>query len=536
MRVRRPGRWLWAIAGVVSVVVVLDSSGLLSSDAEVVVDDSAQLLAGLWATAACALTARRVSGLERTWRWLIAGGVAGWSVGQALWSWYQIFSDTSLPSPSAADVGYLTLPVFALPALLTLASEPRHAVPTRRHASLVFLLDGLIVVGSLFVLTWATSLGSVLDAGAPTTGEFVVAVAYPITDLMLVVIVALLVVTERVPMQLRLQLWLLGLGLVALSVSDSIFAYIVSSGGDEMPPITNVGFIAGPLLIGLAALAPTLPVPAWRPGRFRWAVDRGHLLLPYLLVVVTGATVGVQASLGHGVDAVETGMVWIVLGLVLARQVVTLIENTVLLERVSATQAELAHQALHDPLTGLANRSLFGDRVNEAVERYRAHRVRFGLLLVDLDDFKAVNDELGHRAGDRVLRAVGERLRGCVRSTDTVARVGGDEFAVVLEASHDTPELVSQRILVALHHPFDVDGRLVSVGASVGFVEPTPDEWDLSADALIDRADTAMYAGKRDSKGTAVRYRPDLDDRRALLRAGEPGGGVSPVGEAARRR
>src|SRR5688572_14947459 len=103
MRVRRLGRWLCAVAGVLLVVVVLDSSGMLSDDAEIVVDNGAQLGAGMWAMATCALTARRVSGLERSWRWLMAVGMAGWSVGQALWSWYQIFSDTPLPSPSAAD-------------------------------------------------------------------------------------------------------------------------------------------------------------------------------------------------------------------------------------------------------------------------------------------------------------------------------------------------------------------------------------------------------------------------------------------------
>jgi diguanylate cyclase len=510
MRASGLGYWLLAATGFVVVVLLLDSSGLLSDDAAIVVDDVAQLAAGLWATVLCWLTARRLGGPERTWRRWMTFAMAGWSVGQALWSWYQIFSDTDLPSPSLADVGYLTLPVLALPALLVLASEPSHAVSGRRGAPLVFLLDALIVVGSLFILTWSTALGSVVRAGAPTSLAFTVAIAYPLTDLMLVVIVVLLGVTLRVPSQLRLQLLLLALGLVGLSVSDSIFAYIVSSGADEMPPITNVGFIAGPLLIGLAALAPAVEASVPRGVRKRWAIDRGHLLLPYVLVAVTLAVVGVQLSLGHGIDALETWIAWIVLGLVLVRQMVTLVENNALLERVSAAQAELAYRAQHDPLTGLANRNLFNDRLHDAFDRYRGHGWPFGLLLIDLDDFKAINDSLGHATGDRVLRAVGERLRGCVRSTDTVARIGGDEFAVVLEGTIDTPEIVGERILDALRNPFEIDGRLLRVGASLGLAEPNHGEGSVTADVLMQRADSAMYVGKRSGKGIAVRYRPDI--------------------------
>jgi diguanylate cyclase (GGDEF)-like protein len=177
---------------------------------------------------------------------------------------------------------------------------------------------------------------------------------------------------------------------------------------------------------------------------------------------------------------------------------------------VSAAQAELAFRAHHDPLTGLANRTLFGERLVDAMARHRDYRHPFALVLIDLDDFKAINDGLGHHAGDQLLHAVGERLRGCVRAVDTVARLGGDEFAVVLDGMGDTPTLVSQRILTALRQPFSVDGHLLSLGASLGVVEPGPDELDLTADVLLHRADGAMYAGKRRGKGMAVHYRPDL--------------------------
>ena len=502
---------LIAVGVFVTVVLFLDSSGVLAPRGEVVVDNMAQLFGGGAATVLCARTARRSRGAERSWRWLMAAGMGGWTVGQAFWSWYQIVSDTPLPSPSMADVGYLTLPVFALPALLTFDVAPtRVASPSRVHDRVIFLLDGAIVVGTLFVLTWATALGAVVHAGSPNLPAFAVAIAYPLTDLVLVAIVVLLVATRRAPRPLRPQLWLLGSGLVALSVSDSIFAYLVSSGADDMPPATNAGFIAGPLLIAVAALVTAHGQPGPRHARRRTTTDRAHLLLPYVLVATTGTVVALQSAFGDGIDAVETALIWIVLVLVLARQVVTLLENAVLLDRLSASQVELSRQAHHDPLTGLANRALLTDRLQEAIDRHGRLDQPFAVLVIDLDDFKQVNDLLGHVAGDHLLYAVAQRLRGTVRSIDTVARLGGDEFAIVLADDAEAAASVAERVLVALRHPFSVAGHTIPLGASVGVVEPGPDEQGVTPDVLVNRADRAMYAGKRDGKGVAVRYRPGL--------------------------
>jgi diguanylate cyclase (GGDEF)-like protein len=504
--------WLIAALGFVACVIFVDSSGLLSKDAEVVVDDSAQLFAGLAATFACLWTARRVRGVERRWRHFMAFGMAGWSVGQSFWSWYQIFSDTPLPSPSWADVGYLTLPVGALPALLVLgmATQPARMIATtapRRGSSVVFFLDGLVIVGSLFILTWSTSLGAVVDAGAPTIRAFLVAIAYPLTDWVLVVLVVLFAVTQRIQPQYRLQMWLVGLGLVGVSASDSIFAYLVSSGADEMPPATNFGFIAGPLLIAVAATVTADGSPLVDNPRTTRVIDRIHLLMPYGLVLVTGVVVAAQMSVGHHIDGLEAGVAWVVLTLVLVRQIITLIENNALLEQISATQAELAYRAQHDPLTGLPNRALFSERLDDALWRHRYHGRVFSLLIVDLDDFKSVNDSFGHAAGDRLLLAVGDRLRACVRSGDTVARLGGDEFAVVLDGG-DNPQRAGDRVLDALRQPFEVDGQMLALGASVGVVEPRRGDLGITADALLQRADSAMYVGKRQGKGRAVHVQP----------------------------
>jgi diguanylate cyclase (GGDEF)-like protein len=513
MTTRQLGTWLAAASAWLVTIIFLDSSGILAPDAEVVVDNLAQLTAGIAAAVLCLGRAGRSEGPERTWRLLMGVGMAGWSVGQAFWSYGQIFDKTALPSPGPADIGYLTMPVFALPALLALAAA--HPIPTegagRKRAWAVFVLDGMIVVSSLFVVTWATALGAVVHGEAPDRVAFLVALAYPSTDLALVVIVLLLAVTRWVPQPLRPQLWLLGSGLVGLSASDSIFAYVVSTGRETMPPVTNAGFIAGPLLIAIAALVRSDPAPdAVGSARADRRVERAHLFLPYALVVLMTVTVLVQYLLGGEIDRVERWAVGIVVGMVLLRQVVTLVENQALLERLQATQAELAYRAQHDPLTGLANRDLFNDRLSGAMDRHRHHGRPYSLVLVDLDDFKAVNDRYGHTTGDRLLRAVGHRIRGCVRTADTVARLGGDEFAVVLEGPVDAPAAVSQRILAALQEPFTIDGRRLHVGASLGLVEPERDEIDLTADTLMRRADGALYVGKARGKGMAVAYRPEL--------------------------
>jgi len=514
----------------VTTAVLVASAGPLSDDAKVIVDNAAQLAAGVAAAVSCWVTSRRTAGPERRWRRLMAYGMTGWSLGQVVWSYGQIVADTPLPSPSLADVGYLTMPVFALPALLALGATARRAAGAQRRDGAVLFLDGLIVVGSLFILTWSTALGAVVDAGAPTPLAFAVAIAYPVTDLVLVVIVVLLISTRPAPAQYRPQLLLLGTGLVALSVSDSLFAYIVASGTAHMPPLLNAGFVAGPALIAVAAFTrgaadrePTRPVgPA-----VRWT----HLLLPYVPVIATGALILAETTSGQALGRVEVVLAWLGLALVVARQMITLADNTILLARVSDGQRRLVHQAYHDSLTGLANRVLFRDRLEHAVVRFRQDGRPLSLLFIDLDDFKLVNDRLGHTIGDRLLSAVGERLGSRAAPGETVARLGGDEFAVLLEGPQASAEAVGERILAELREPFPIDDHKIAVSASVGVVAPESREVRLTADSLLRRADAAMYVGKRRGKGRVVRYLagvtdgsgdPDLPQLLAEALAGDP--------------
>jgi diguanylate cyclase (GGDEF)-like protein len=479
------------------------------------VDNAMQLSAGLTAVACGWLVGRRMSGAQRWWRVLFAIGMAGWSCGQIIWSWYQLFGGDGLPSPSLADVGYLTFPGFALAGLFVLARARERSNGERRllgqwnaHFGAALVLDGLVVTGSLFILIWAAALGGLVRATGPDALAWAVAIAYPLSDLVLVVVAVLLVVFDRVDRPYRANLLLLAAGIVALACSDSIFAYLVSIGAENMKPWADAGFVLGPLLVAYSLLA----VPSRRTVESQTIpVDWWRLALPYVPVAAVALLLSGQLLFGEGPDAVEVSVGVFVIFLVLARQLLSLLDNRLLLRRVYEGQRQLAHQAFHDPLTGLANRTLFAERLDQAIAQGSGGGGSVVLIFVDLDDFKEVNDQFGHGGGDVVLHAVGQRLLGCVRTSDTVARLGGDEFAILLEGVVDAPQSVADRVRGALRRPFAVHGTQVAVRASMGLVVLDPDEPLVTSDVLLGRADTSMYAGKRLGKDTAVVYGPSAD-------------------------
>ncbi|GAA0734574.1 diguanylate cyclase [Dactylosporangium roseum] len=170
--------------------------------------------------------------------------------------------------------------------------------------------------------------------------------------------------------------------------------------------------------------------------------------------------------------------------------------------RLREREHELQHLAFHDPLTGLANRVLFYERVQHALLTHARERHRFAVLFVDLDGFKQVNDSLGHAAGDDVLREVATRLRNCVRASDTVARFGGDEFAVLAEhlATETDAQATANRIVKVVAKPFELYGTPAHISASVGVALSGAGD----ADEILREADEAMYRAKSTGKGRYV--------------------------------
>jgi diguanylate cyclase (GGDEF)-like protein len=180
------------------------------------------------------------------------------------------------------------------------------------------------------------------------------------------------------------------------------------------------------------------------------------------------------------------------------------------LRMVAEKTDELRHQALHDPLTGLANRALLNDRVEQLLARSRRSGIQPSCLYLDLDGFKNVNDTLGHEAGDLLLTAVASRLRGAVREADTIARMGGDEFVVLLDGAilEAAPELVAERLLEVLRQPFEVQGveAVMRLTTSIGIA--TGDRGH--GDDLVRDADLALYEAKAAGRNRVVVFREDM--------------------------
>ncbi|HZU52552.1 MAG TPA: EAL domain-containing protein [Holophagaceae bacterium] len=178
-----------------------------------------------------------------------------------------------------------------------------------------------------------------------------------------------------------------------------------------------------------------------------------------------------------------------------------------------AMASRLTHQAHHDALTGLPNRVLLEDRLTQALAQARRNDQRVALLFIDLDGFKGVNDSLGHPAGDALLRLVADRLAGSVRASDTLARMGGDEFAVVLQEVRDTPSAarVAEKLLESLRLPFRVEGRDLHISASIG-VAFFPED-GVDAETLLRHADVAMYRAKALGRDACQCFTPELQDQ-----------------------
>jgi diguanylate cyclase (GGDEF)-like protein len=261
----------------------------------------------------------------------------------------------------------------------------------------------------------------------------------------------------------------------------------------------GIGFIVGPLMVAFAMLEPS-PRGGDRANR---GSDFAQLVLPYCGFLGIAVLFAFHVLIGQPLKPFAVGATVVMVFLVTIRQVVAMRAQYLLTQRLYRAQRGLAYQVHHDALTGLPNRILFAQRLDEAMRDGR-----FVLIFIDLDDFKEVNDRFGHAGGDELLCAIGERLKRCVRDTDTLARIGGDEFAILIDGETEELEVAAERLRVALRDPFALHGSSVRVKASMGLVRPGAEGVAQTSDDLLRQADISMYAGKRLGKDTAVVYQP----------------------------
>jgi diguanylate cyclase (GGDEF)-like protein len=475
-------RW-WDIAGLVTLLGVgvtalmaIPEAGISSSVVFVTVTGSSQLVFAVLGLIFAIRAARLPSlppRIRRAWRLMLPA--------YALWPLtivgYAIFQGQAFPSPP--DVLRLLIPVATLVGILSFAQWPTMAADRAK----LRLDAGLVAVGSAMVL-WYLVVSPSLSASAVTWREVVPSVVHPLAGTALLFGVGVVLLRGPQTAVARRPLLTIVAGTLVILSGDTVRAYVLNNGGPVMPSSLQSGlWTAGMFLLMFA------PYVQARYARRTAAVSTGRKTprtprWPYLTVlpgyVLLLVTVGVHDPF-PAVGLVAGAL--IVSTLAFARQVVSAQES----RRLAVT----------DGLTGLANRVQLYEELPRALAKADRNGTRVGVLIIDMNGFKQVNDTLGHQAGDQLLVGFGHLLRRCVLGSDLVARLGGDEFTIVLPDVTDElqPQAVIRRIRAAMAEPIDVGPTVVQPSASIGMAMSEPGE--QAVDELLNRADVSMYEAKK---------------------------------------
>jgi diguanylate cyclase (GGDEF)-like protein len=426
---------------------------------------------------------------DRRMPWaLMAAGQALFVAGDVMWNWYEMLGED--PFPSLADVLYLGGYPFLAAGLFLLI---RRRIGGGDRGG---LLDAAILTTAAAILSWTFIIQPQMVGTDADPLSIAISLAYPVTDLLLIGVAMGLLTT---PGARTTSFRLLAGSLFALVVADHVYAvqnlegtYVSGGPIDTLYLIAYLSFGASVLHPSMRRLTDPHPVAVTWLGPVR--------MVGLAVAMVTGpllVTLGPDAAGGLTVVAVATAVLSL---LVLARLagLVGLLERDV--DQRRALEVQLSFQAFHDPLTGLVNRRRFVEQAEAALAQ-RARPGSVAAMFLDLDDFKTVNDSLGHAAGDELLVIVAERLRASLRGADVAARLGGDEFGILLFDIPDVSyaEAISERLLQSFEEPLVIAGRPVEMGASIGIAVDT--EAMRTVDDLLGDADVAMYQAKALGKG-----------------------------------
>ncbi|TXR55579.1 diguanylate cyclase domain-containing protein [Quadrisphaera setariae] len=494
-----------AVLGVVGAVAFVVLAGPVGSIAWSGVPYSA---VGLFCCVATVVGIRRHRPRHATAWWLIAASHAVWSAADTVYYLLAAFGD--LTFPTSADwlyvLGYLPLVVGA--ALLVRRARP--------HGQLGAVVDGAVVATGLLLVGWMLFVGPVVSSRGEDLLGHLVGGFYLGADVLLVALAAHLVASS---VRLSRSSWLALAAIALLLVGDATYVF-----GSVLPgwafTAMSLGWLLSNVAWSAAALHPSMVDLSDReaPAATGMTPRRSGVLL--VAVLLAPATLAAEQVLDLEFDwAVATASAVMSVLVVLRMGMALRAASASLLAREEMRRA-LEHQAGQDALTGLANRSASTEHLARALAGARERRTAVGLLFVDLDGFKAVNDVHGHRAGDDVLREVAVRLSGTVRDGDRAGRLGGDEFVLVLTAVDDVDDVlaVAQRVVDGVAEPIVADGHVVVIGASVGAAVAGA----LSdAEELLHEADTAAYRAKALGRGRVELYDGVLRDADTARAAAE---------------
>nr|BFE62230.1 hypothetical protein GCM10020063_067560 [Dactylosporangium thailandense] len=476
-------------------------------------------LVGVAAAVAVTAGMRRYRPAERR-SWRLFAATLWCSVGAAVLYAVQIVLMGRLTFPAWKDLPFLAS--YLLMALGTLGwVRPDPARPRAER-----FIDSGIVASGVAALSWTFVVHPLVFERRLDAAHLASHLTYITIDLILVVLAARMIFTAAVRSPAHA---LVSLALATVIAGDVVYyAAVAWTGGTSGDSLSTVLYLCAYTLIGTAALHPSMAGAAGRPERAQHVIPR-HRVYVYSVLALVGPAVAITMLLVARplpsrwwvIVPLATSVVTSVLLIARLSQLVRFANRRVLeldahavalgeaLREQDTLRQQLTHRALHDALTGLGNRALLQERLEHALTRTSAAH---GLLLLDLDGFKDVNDSYGHPAGDALLIEVAARLVGIVRVSDTLARLGGDEFAVLMEdADAERVAAAGRRIIDELGRPVTVHERELTVTASVGsllFAAPaTPSE-------ALRNADLALYAAKAAGKNQLAAYEERLASER----------------------
>lgn len=434
-----------------------------------------------FAAVSAAVAARRGRGRQRR-AWLVMTiGLVALAFGAVTVQYRRIVLASVLPlQPPVAMIAFLIFPLVACVALLIFPSGYPGVARFR------ILLDGAIVGASLFVVAWVMLLRAVYAATGMSRLDAFLSVACPVAGVVTVTVAVLGL--ARANAHWRQTMTVLAMGLSLIAASGGAYVYLLAGHRYIFGSPLGLVWPTGLVLLGIAALncpsdAPeTVPEPSVSSGSI-------SLWLPYIPLAVAGGLELIELRNRLRSDPALAAVPWLVIA-VLARQFLVVAENRRLAHSVS-------EKALHDPLTNLANRVLFRDRLEHAVQLYHRDQRSVAVLSMDIDDFKLINDNLGQAAGDALLVQAAQRLLSCVRSGDTVARIGDDEFGVLIENAGENAHLIVYQIMEAFERPFSADGEVVFMRPTAGLAVAGANDPDLLAAELLKHADSALDSAKQ---------------------------------------
>ena len=439
------------------------------------------------------------------------------------------------PFPSIADVFYIAYYPLLLASVLLLPEKSG-----TRGEQIKKVLDGGVVMAAALLGLWNFLMGPLAASNADyPLLEQVILLAYPVGDLVLLWALLRIIYKRADPWGANeVPAFFLAGSLIVTIVADCIYTYQAFIGTYITGGVLDVSWRAAILMMGLAGIS---QLTALRSGkstvRFPYWLEafiqkmRGVTpYFPYLWLIAAYLILMRSRAYPVHMDFRSLSLaVGVISCLVLLRQIITLLENDRLntklrqtmeilqvqaheLEKANqelqneiverkAVEQQLTYDSLHDAMTGLPNRVLFLDRLGQAIEYCkRRTEYTFAVLFVDIDQFKVINDSLGHLTGDQLLISAGMRMKESLRSSDTVARLGGDEFAILLEITGEQNSTlkVAEKLKEAIKLPFNLDGHELYITASIGVVMSL-DGYILAEEVLRD-ADIAMYQAKAQGK------------------------------------